>query len=69
MTLDARQYRDPMLVLMEKQEREERRRRSRSCAGCMHMDAIMGVPFCVLGNTRPGAENMRKCSQYKGGKE
>ena len=68
MTLDARQYRDPMLVLMEKQEREERRR-SRSCAGCMHMDAIMGVPFCVLGNTRPGAENMRKCSQFKGGKE
>lgn len=64
MTLDAHQYRDPMLVLEAKQESERRRKERNSCTGCSHMARMWGVAYCQLQNTKAGDTHMRRCSSY-----
>jgi hypothetical protein len=64
MTLDANQYRDPMLVLEAKQEAERRRRERNSCLGCSNMARMWGIAYCTIERTQPGDNKMRRCSQY-----
>lgn len=64
MTLDANQYRDPMLVLEAKQEAERRRAARNPCNGCIYKARMWGIDYCEKDKTDAGAANMRRCASY-----
>ena len=61
MTLENWQYRDPMKVLEEKQEREARQRKCCNCANRVTLVTIGGEwPACMLGRVYG-----RACDKFK----
>lgn len=68
MPLPQRDYRDPLEVLIERENAEERRRereKARSCMGCAHRVTLWGLAVCAKDHSPPGDNNMRRCARYE----
>ncbi len=51
--LPKRQYRDPLEVLIRKEEK--------SCKGCAHLELVLGKGYCA----KKEKAAVRRCSDYK----
>ena len=59
-------YRDPLQVLEIKRNIEAKEKKKKAtCMECANKQSAFGVVYCEIGQSKPGAENMRKCHKFK----